>query len=179
MINLYHKEKRNHRQAIQGAAYMVNGDGFVELPETEEGAKHALYLVDHCGFMFPKGECPPWVDPGPPVPERTPLVSAEEVRASSEAGTLVIDIEPDIEPEPEPPNDPPTEEGYPDVADPESDTSPEAPEPAEEPLKEPEVTTDLSRDDLRAMASTAGVSGFKTMSKVDLVKAINEAAKAR
>ena len=183
MIRLYHKTKRNHRQALQAEAYMVDDKGFTKLPESEQGANHALYLVEHCGFMFPKGEGPHWLDEGPEVPE-------EEWEKEPEPEPYV---------EPEPPNDPPTEEGDPDVPPPVSDTPTVSAdevkaafdagatfEPIEEPEAEPKVpetakdapepteaSLDQSREELRTMAASLGLEGYKAMSKVELVEVIN------
>jgi hypothetical protein len=198
MIRLYHETKRNHRQALQSEAYMVDDKGFTGLPETEQGAKHALYLVEHCGFLFPEGEGPPWLDAGPPVSESD--YPFADVTCSPGDPCDVASCT--FCKEPEPPNDPPTEEGDPDVPPPESDTptvsadevkdaidageltidpiedsAPEVPESVEDAPVETEVSLDLSRSELRSMGASAGLEGYKTMSKVELVKAIN-AAKA-
>lgn len=138
MIKLYHERARNERTAIDQSAYMVDNDGFVAIPETDDGKRHARILVQYSGFSVAKPE---------PKPDgETPLVSAEEVRAAVDRGAR---FEPITEPEPE------------------LESEPES--------KPSEVSTDMTRAELREMAGDIGLENFGAMSKVQLVKAILEA----
>jgi hypothetical protein len=131
MIRLYHQTIRNERTAVDQSAYMVDGDGFVEIPETDEGKRHVRVLVQFSDFMLEQ------------KPENKTLpISAMKAE-------IAVEKSKKLEPDP----------GL--KRRPAFDAS--------------DVSTDMSRADLRIMAGNMDVENHMIMSKAQLVAAIKKA----